>query len=143
MSEPSHKSQSQMRTLVTDEFRSHHEAVFGERKPARGRWVWDKARGEMVPASEYVPPAPEDRALMVVTDRYMEGVRAEDGTDISSRQKRAEYMRRNGLADAADYRQHHAERPKREAQAEARELARVTESVGRTAYELTQKRRRR
>lgn len=39
----------------------------------------------------------------VYTDRYMEGVRATDGTDIGSRAKRREYMRIHGLADAADF----------------------------------------
>ncbi|QSQ14052.1 hypothetical protein [Myxococcus landrumensis] len=41
----------------------------------------------------------------VYTDRYMEGLRATDGTDISSRGKRREYMRLNGLADADDYKE--------------------------------------
>lgn len=39
----------------------------------------------------------------VYTDRYMEGVRASDGTDIGSRTKRRQYMQARGLADASDY----------------------------------------
>lgn len=38
----------------------------------------------------------------VYTDRYMEGVRATDGTDIGSRQKRAAWMKRNDLVDVDD-----------------------------------------
>lgn len=39
----------------------------------------------------------------VFTDRYMEGTRATDGTDISSRGKRRAYMQAHGLADADDF----------------------------------------
>lgn len=39
----------------------------------------------------------------VYTDRYMEGLRGTDGTDIGSRSKRRAYMQARGLADASDY----------------------------------------
>jgi len=42
----------------------------------------------------------------VFTDRYMEGLRATDGTDISTRAKRRAYMEANGLADCSDFKQH-------------------------------------
>ena len=48
-----------------------------------------------------------------VTDLYMDGIRATDGTDIGSRAKRRAYMRANGLADAADYTQTWAQAEKR------------------------------
>lgn len=50
--------------------------------------------------ADYVPA---EARPPVYTDRYMEGVRATDGTDIGSRAKRAEYMRRHNLADADDF----------------------------------------
>jgi hypothetical protein len=40
------------------------------------------------------------------TDRFMEGDRATDGTDIGSRSKRRDYMQANGLADVADFTEH-------------------------------------
>ena len=47
---------------------------------------------------------PEARgAKAPVTDLYMDGVRATDGTDIGSRTKRREYMRANNLADTDDF----------------------------------------
>src|SRR5688500_10932626 len=101
----SHKSKSEMRTLVTEAFRQHHESVFGDVKPARGKWVWDRERRELVPAHEYVAPESGPGRTMVVSDLYMDGARATDGTDIGSRRKRREYMRENGLADADDYKQ--------------------------------------
>lgn len=36
-------------------------------------------------------------------DRYYDGLRAPDGSDISSRTKHREYMKRNGLTVADDY----------------------------------------
>ena len=44
----------------------------------------------------------QDRAPLF-TDRYMEGHRAQDGTDIGSRTKRRDYMRANNLADYSDF----------------------------------------
>lgn len=38
-----------------------------------------------------------------VTDLYMDGVRAPDGTDIGSRNKRRMYMQANNLADYDDF----------------------------------------
>ncbi|RKH09003.1 hypothetical protein D7X74_30435 [Corallococcus sp. CA047B] len=37
------------------------------------------------------------------TDRFMEGAQAQDGTDISSRTKRRDYMRAHNLADTSDF----------------------------------------
>jgi len=105
MSERSHKGRSAQRYEVTDGFRAQHEAVFGESKPQRGRWIWDRERRALVPASEYRAPEAADTfgRVAVVTDLYMDGTRATDGTDIGSRRKRRDYMRQNGLADASDY----------------------------------------
>lgn len=36
-------------------------------------------------------------------DRHYDGLRASDGTDISSRSKHREYMRRHGLTTASDF----------------------------------------
>lgn len=39
-----------------------------------------------------------------LTDLYMDGIRAPDGTDIGSRAKRRAYMQAHGLADYDDFR---------------------------------------
>lgn len=49
---------------------------------------------------EYVEE--RDVRVPVVTDRYMEGVRALDGVDIGSRRKRRDYMRARDLVDFDD-----------------------------------------
>ncbi len=67
----------------------------------RGRFVWDEKAKRLVPAAEYHAARAVDAPIMV--DRFYEGAVATDGTDIGSRRKRNEYMRRAGVADASDY----------------------------------------
>lgn len=43
------------------------------------------------------------RAVLRVDLSYMDGVAATDGTDISSKRRRREYMKVNNLADADDF----------------------------------------
>lgn len=74
-----------------------------------------------------------------------DNLRATDGTDISSKTKRERYMREKGLADAADYQQTWA---KAQADREAFRKGQKSnperrEALGRIAYQMEQKRRRR
>lgn len=41
--------------------------------------------------------------MIVITDSHYDGLRATDGTDISSRAKHREYMKRHGLTTADDF----------------------------------------
>lgn len=89
---------------VTQEYEDGFKRTFGDRKPQRGRWVADPETGKLIPAEQYVPKSVSKR-VPVVTDRYYEGTRALDAnrTDIGSRRKRTEYMKRRGLIDQADF----------------------------------------
>jgi hypothetical protein len=138
------KSRSEMRTLVTDEFRDNHERIFGERKSNRGRWVQDPSSGELVPAEQYVAPHVDERTP-VLTDLYMDGLAATDGTDISSRRKRNEYMRRNRLADADDFKGEWAKKEKERDSFRRGEFDRSArrEAVGRAIYQAETKRNKR
>jgi hypothetical protein len=89
-----------------------------------------------------------------VTDLYMDGVRATDGTDIGSRAKRREYMQRNNLADADDFKstwEHAAkerererrEGPKDPARREALVRAMNNPQTARAIAEASRKRARR
>ena len=56
------------------------------------------------PQVRYFPPTGAnalDNAL--AGDRHYDGLRATDGTDISSRSKHRDYMKRHGLATADDF----------------------------------------
>jgi hypothetical protein len=144
MSEPTHKSQSQMRTQTSDAYRENYDRMHGaEHKPTRGKWVWDTERNELVPAHEYRAPQPEsDVHTQISMDRHYENTGATDGTDIGSRRKRNEYMRRHGLADASDYREtwQQAEKKRGEFRSGTPD-PRTREAVGRALYEQERRKR--
>jgi putative FmdB family regulatory protein len=50
-----------------------------------------------------VVPAMSGLANALAGDRHYDGLRAPDGTDISSRSKHREYMKRTGYADTSDF----------------------------------------
>jgi hypothetical protein len=78
-----------------------------------------------------------------VTDLYMDGTRATDGTDIGSRAKRRAYMQANNVTDASDYTQSWAKaRAEREALATAKHDTQARrEALGRALYEKQRSKR--
>ncbi len=72
----------------------------------RRRWVYTQG-GEPLPAPvEVGADFQTTRGLQApVTDLYMDGVRASDGTDIGSRAKRRAYMDAHQLADVSDFKE--------------------------------------
>lgn len=85
--------------------------------------------------------APTDVRQPVYTDRYMEGVQATDGTDISSRAKRKEWMKRNDFVDVSDCAGLWAKAAKeREALAQGKhDTAARREDIGRAIHRLSRK----
>lgn len=86
----------------TREFEEGYERVFGDRKPVRGRWVWDSGAQKLVPAEDYQGPTLAVDAP-ILTGRFYENTQATDGTDIGSRRKHRNYMKANNLTIATDY----------------------------------------
>ncbi len=71
---------------------------------ARRRYV--QINGELVEVTpDYIPPVHTNTDAALWNDRHYDGLRATDGTDISSRAKHREYMRVNNLTTADDYTQ--------------------------------------
>ena len=70
-------------------------------------WVYRKLEGGGVEVFEKGTEPPSERALhnALAGDRHYDGMRATDGTDISTRSKHREYMKRHGLTTADDYTQ--------------------------------------
>ena len=56
---------------------------------------------------DYEPDSPRRDGLLY-NDRDYDGLRATDGTDIGSRSKHREYMRRNGLCTIDDFKESNA-----------------------------------
>lgn len=74
---------------------------------ARRRWV--QIDGELVEVTPDYSPAPRNAHTsdgLLWNDRSYDGMRATDGTDISSRTKHREYMRANNLTTMDDYKGH-------------------------------------
>ena len=95
-------------------------------------------------SGDYEPP--HDARAPLFTDRYLEGERAPDGTDISTRRRRDEYMKREGLAMASDYRNHLREAKERRAEffrGNTGQTKQITETVGRLAHQLKTQRGKR
>lgn len=73
---------------------------------ARRRFVFDRERFELVEVSpDYIQPA-KNADHVLWNDREYDGLKATDGTDISSRTKHREYMRQNNLTTIDDYTEH-------------------------------------
>lgn len=100
----------------TEEFRQGYDAAFGsDRRPVRGRWVWDAERGCLVDVADYVPPAVKC-GTTIVSGRWHEGQKAPDGTDISTPARRRAYMKATGNADYDDFKGARAARAKADAE---------------------------
>jgi hypothetical protein len=73
----------------------------------RRKYRYDPESGEMVEVTaDYAPPGKKgslNHLGGLWGDRHYDGLRATDGTDISTRKKHREYMKRNGLATADDF----------------------------------------
>jgi hypothetical protein len=71
----------------------------------RRRWIQDRHTGELieVTADHQAELRTDSGALW--GDRSYDGLKAPDGTDISSRSKHREYMKATGLTTADDFKQ--------------------------------------
>ena len=120
----------------TEEYDEGYERTFGKgRKAQRGRWVYDKAQHKLVPADEYQSPE-EEYAINsgIMVDRFYEGQKAPDGTDIGSRKKHRAYMKAKGLTTMDDFGPEYHARKKRERDLEARKMKR--ERIERKFWEI-------
>jgi hypothetical protein len=75
----------------------------------------------------------------VLVDRFYENTAATDGTDIGSRRKHREYMKRTGLAPSSDFSPGWYERQRRGAAQEQHKERR--EAVARATYEVLDRRK--
>lgn len=85
-----------------------------DRKDSRLQSIGEYTRSPDVPTCPEEGHGPMERRLSVVPamsglanalagDRHYDGLRATDGTDISTRTKHREYMKRNNLAMTSDF----------------------------------------
>ncbi len=109
-------------------------------KVQRGRWVWDSEQGRLVDAASYVPPS-EAKNAAVMTGRFYEdaGPSPVDGSEINSRRKHRDHMRRHGLTMESDFTQTWAkaeEKRERYRHGEGMKIPGLRDAIGRKLYEL-------
>lgn len=111
----------------------------------RRRYVYRRnpETGQVEPVEVGEEYAPADVRAPVYSDLYMDGVRATDGTDISSRQKRNEWMKRNNFVDVSDCQGMWAKAAKeREAISQGKhDKAARREAIGRAIHQLEHRRK--
>jgi hypothetical protein len=71
----------------------------------RRRYIQDRTTGELIEiTADYQPELRADSGALW-GDRSYDGLKAPDGTDISSRTKHREYMKATGLTTADDFKE--------------------------------------
>ena len=72
----------------------------------RRRFVWDRELDTLVEVSpDYEQPGRNDARDSFTSDSIYDGLHATDGSDISTRTKHREYMRKHGLTTADDFKE--------------------------------------
>jgi hypothetical protein len=69
----------------------------------RRRYIQDPNTFEMIEVTADYQPVTRNDSGALWGDRHYDGVKAPDGTDISTRAKHREYMRRHNLTTADDF----------------------------------------
>lgn len=70
---------------------------------SRRRWIQDRKTGELIEVTADHQSELRTDSGALWGDRSYDGMKATDGTDISSRTKHREYMKANGLTTVDDY----------------------------------------
>jgi hypothetical protein len=116
----------------TDEkaFASNYDAIFGDKKPTRGSFVYDKEKGELVPKEEYYS-ASVSNAPFVMNDiqPYKNMI---DGQMITSRSTHREFLKANRLVEIGTDVKAHTTRqaPKVDRQAIKRDIHTAMQKLG-------------
>jgi hypothetical protein len=128
---------------LTKEYDEGFTRTFGERKPERGRFIYDPETKSMVRVDADWTDA-ERRAPTPTEGLVYGNLQASDGTPIDTRRKHREYKRQNGLADKSDYTEHNKKSEARRADYYGgRGFDQgLTETIGRALYAAKKKRRR-
>lgn len=69
----------------------------------RRRYIYDPQTKEMVEVTQCAEPETRADSGALWGDRHYEGMRATDGSDISSRSKHRQYMKNNNLTTMDDF----------------------------------------
>jgi hypothetical protein len=112
----------------------------------RRRYIYDSVKQELVEVTpDYEAPQRNAHTSdgLLWNDRSYDGLRATDGTDISSRSKHREYMRVNGLTTMDDFKQSFADAQQRKAEyvTQGKHGAVKREHIERAIHEIQSRRK--
>lgn len=108
---------------------------------AKRRFIFDKEQFELVEVTaDYEQPA-RDRQDLLWNDRVYNDMKATDGSDISSRAKHREYMKRNGLTTADDFKETWAKDAQKRAEYFQKGGSVTKEDVSRAIHDLESRKR--
>lgn len=133
----------------TEEWDEGYERTFGERpqrEPGRRSYVY--RGGRLVerggPDDTGFYDEADDARNHVVSDLYMVGAHALDGTDIGSRVKRRRYMQERDLVDMDDFKEswRNAEKVRESIRDGTHGAAERRQMIGKALYEESKKHRR-
>lgn len=107
-------------------FAANYDAIFGDHKPKRGRFIWDEKAHKFVSFDEYVAPQVE-RTHMVMPDiqPYQSMI---DGSMITSRSQHRSHLKANGCIEIGNETKHLQRKP-------VSPPSGLTETLARVAYE--------
>lgn len=110
---------------------------------ARRRFVWSPEDDCLVEVSPDYEQAPREARNLLASDAIYDGLRATDGTDISTRTKHREYMRKNGLTTMDDFKGTWEQAAKRREDLFTGRKGTVTrDDIGRAIHQLEQRNRK-
>lgn len=127
---------------ASESYDEGYERAFGKSERTKGRWVYrvNQDTGEVVSVPVDADWTDAPRSTGDLGKFEYNNLRATDGTDISSATKHKRYMKEKGYALVHEISDEY--RAKRKAERERADNASRRETIGRTMYELKQKRRR-
>lgn len=108
----------------------------------RRRFVWSPQDNCLVEVGiDYEQPG---RDVPVIGDRHYDGMQATDGTDISTRAKHREYMRRNNLTTVDDFKESWSKAAQERAAYFTGQRGTITkDDIGRAIHQLESRDRKR
>ena len=96
---------------------------------------------DFIEVSSDFEPEPRRADGLLYNDRHYDGLRATDGTDISSRTKHREYMKRNGLTTVDDFKNTWSEARNQRDQFFTKGGPGIREDVARAIHQLESRRK--
>jgi hypothetical protein len=95
--------------MSDDLYKDNFSEVFGDKPVERGSWVFDRAKGTLVPRDEYINPTDSVNAPSVLKplDPFVSPI---DGRLIDDRSQLRAHNKEHGVTNVADYGEGYFER---------------------------------